>query len=233
MNENGSFKEVNIYGKKYKGKALYDILEHYVRKGFYSLEPKEREKGRDIMWFIWKNKNSPVFGKEKMTTFERYFIRDKKTHEEPKNPYYRLCEKEDVVNKILEEFGLPSAGSHIINGHVPVAVKKGESPVKCNGKLLIIDGGFSKAYQSKTGIAGYTLIYNSYGLVLAAHEPFESMEKTVLTETCIHSHVVMEQNVVKRKTVGDTDTGKVLRENIAELEELLEAYRSGCLVENA
>ena len=232
LNEDGSFKEVNIYGKKYKGKALYDILEHYVRKGFYSLEPEEREKGRDIMWFIWKNKNSPVFGKEKMTTFERYFIRDKKTHEEPKNPYYRLCEKEEVVNKILEEFGLPATGSHIINGHVPVAVKKGESPVKCNGKLLIIDGGFSKAYQSKTGIAGYTLIYNSYGLVLAAHEPFESMEKTVLTETCIHSHVVMEQNVVKRKTVGDTDTGKVLRENIAELEELLEAYRSGCLVEN-
>lgn len=179
-----------------------------------------------------EKQNSPVFGKEKMTTFERYFIRDKKTHEEPKNPYYRLCEKEEVVNKILEEFGLPATGSHIINGHVPVAVKKGESPVKCNGKLLIIDGGFSKAYQSKTGIAGYTLIYNSYGLVLAAHEPFESMEKTVLTETCIHSHVVMEQNVVKRKTVGDTDTGKVLRENIAELEELLEAYRSGCLVEN-
>ncbi|SCI74127.1 Fructose-1%2C6-bisphosphatase class 3 [uncultured Roseburia sp.] len=232
LNEDGSFKEVEIYGKKYSGKALYDILEHYARKGYYSLNPVEKEKGRDIMWFIWKNKNSPVFGKAKMTTFERYFILDKKTHEEPKNPYYKLIEKEEVVNRILTEFGLPSAGAHIINGHVPVAVKKGESPVKCNGKLLIIDGGFSKAYQSKTGIAGYTLIYNSYGLVLAAHEPFESMEKTVLNETCIHSHIVMEQNVVKRKTVGDTDTGKVLRENIAELEELLEAYRSGCLIEN-
>lgn len=232
LNEDGSFKEVEIYGKKYSGKALYDILEHYARKGYYSLNPVEKEKGRDIMWFIWKNKNSPVFGKAKMTTFERYFILDKKTHEEPKNPYYKLIEKEEVVNRILTEFGLPAAGAHIINGHVPVAVKKGESPVKCNGKLLIIDGGFSKAYQSKTGIAGYTLIYNSYGLVLAAHEPFESMEKTVLNETCIHSHIVMEQNVVKRKTVGDTDTGKVLRENIAELEELLEAYRSGCLIEN-
>ncbi len=231
LNSDGSFKEVSIYGKKYKGKALYDILEHYVRKGYFSLDPKEREKGRDLMWFIWKNKNSPVFGKEKMTTFERYFILDKKTHEEPKNPYYRLLENEDVVNRILEEFGLPVNGSHIINGHVPVAAKKGESPVKCKGKLLIIDGGFSRAYQGKTGIAGYTLIYNSYGLMLAAHEPFESMEKTVLSESSIHSHIVMEQNVVKRKTVADTDTGKVLRENIAELEELLEAYRSGLLIE--
>ena len=231
LNEDGSFKEVNIYGKKYKGKALYDILEHYARKGYYSLDPIEKEKGRDIMWFIWKNKDSPVFGKEKMTTFERYFILDKKTHEEPKNPYYKLYEKEEVVNRILEEFGLPAKGSHIINGHVPVAVKKGESPVKCNGKLLVIDGGFSKAYQPKTGIAGYTLIYNSYGLILAAHEPFESMDETVRNETSTPSHIVMEQNVVKRKTVADTDTGKVLRENIAELEELLEAYRSGLLIE--
>ena len=231
LNEDGSFKEVNIYGKKYKGKALYDILEHYSRKGYYSLDPIEKEKGRDIMWFIWKNKDSPVFGKEKMTTFERYFILDKKTHEEPKNPYYKLYEKEEVVNRILEEFGLPAKGSHIINGHVPVAVKKGESPVKCNGKLLVIDGGFSKAYQPKTGIAGYTLIYNSYGLILAAHEPFESMDETVRNETSTPSHIVMEQNVVKRKTVADTDTGKVLRENIAELEELLEAYRSGLLIE--
>lgn len=231
LNEDGSFKEVNIYGKKYSGKALYDILEHYARKGYYSLDPVEKEKGMDIMWFIWKNKNSPVFGKDKMTTFERYFILDKKTHEEPKNPYYKLYEKEEVVNRILAEFGLPAKGSHIINGHVPVAVKKGESPVKCNGKLLVIDGGFSRAYQPKTGIAGYTLIYNSYGLILAAHEPFESMDETVRNETSTPSHIVMEQNVVKRKTVADTDTGKVLRENIAELEELLEAYRSGLLIE--
>ena len=231
LNEDGSFKEVNIYGKTYSGKALYDILEHYARKGYYSLDPVEKKKGEDILWFIWKNKNSPVFGKDRMATFERYFIDEEETHEEPKNPYYRLYEKEEVVDRILTEFGLPTQGGHIINGHIPVAVKKGESPVKCGGKLLIIDGGFSRAYQPKTGIAGYTLIYNSYGLVLAAHEPFESMEKTVLNEIGIHSHIVMEQNVVKRKTVNDTDTGKVLRENIAELEELLEAYRSGLLVE--
>lgn len=231
LNEDGTFKEVEIYGKKYKGKALYDILEHYARKGFYSMNPVNKERGQEIMWFIWENKNSPVFGKSKMTTFERYFIADKETHNEPKNPYYRLYENEEVVDRILAEFGLTEPGSHVINGHVPVAAKKGESPVKCNGKLLIIDGGFSKAYQSKTGIAGYTLIYNSYGLILAAHEPFESMEKTVLQEICAPSHIIMEQNVKKRKTVADTDTGKVIRENIAELEELLEAYRSGELIE--
>lgn len=231
MNEDGTFQEVEIYGNKYKGKALYDILEHYARKGYYSMNPVNKERGQDIMWFIWKNKNSPVFGKSKMTTFERYFIADKVTHQEPKNPYYKLYEKEEIVDQILAEFGLTEPGSHIINGHVPVAAKKGESPVKCNGKLLVIDGGFSRAYQSKTGIAGYTLIYNSYGLILAAHEPFESMEKTVLQEICTPSHIIMEQNVKKRKTVADTDTGKVLRENIAELEELLEAYRSGELIE--
>ncbi len=233
MNEDGSFREVEIYGEKYKGKALYDILEHYARKGFYSMNPVNKERGQDIMWFIWKNKNSPVFGKLRMTTLERYFVADKTTHSEPKNPYYKLYESEEVVDRILEEFGLTGPGSHIINGHIPVAAKKGESPVKCNGKLLIIDGGFSKAYQSKTGIAGYTLIYNSYGLILAAHEPFESMEKTVLQEICTPSHIIMEQNVRRRQTVADTDTGKVLRENIAELEELLEAYRSGEIIENA
>lgn len=233
LNEDGSFMQVSLFGKTYSGKALYDILEHYARKGYYSLDPVEKKRGEDILWYIWKNKNSPVFGKQKMATLERYFIDDKKTHEEPKNPYYRLYEKEEIVDKILCEFGLNPKGAHIINGHVPVQVKKGESPAKCNGKLLVIDGGFSKAYQPKTGIAGYTLIYNSYGLILAAHEPFESLESTVLNETCIHSHIVMDENVVKRKMVADTDTGKVLRENIEELEELLEAYRSGVLVEKA
>ena len=231
LNEDGTFKEVDIYGKKYSGKALYDIIEHYIRKGYYSLDPVEKRKGLDMMWFTWEHKDSPVFGKKKMTTFERCFVADKKTHEEPKNAYYRLFENEEVVDRILTEFGLPAEGSHIINGHVPVAVKKGESPVKCHGKLLVIDGGFSKAYQSKTGIAGYTLIYNSYGLILAAHEPFESMEQTVLKETCTPSHIVMEQNAKKRMMVADTDTGKQLKENIEELEELLEAYRSGVLTE--
>lgn len=231
FNEDGTFKEVNIYGKKYKGKALYDVLEHYARKGYFSLDPKEKQKGQDILWFIWKNANSPVFGKSKMTTFERYFVADKETHKEPKNPYYKLIEQEEIVNKILEEFGLPAEGSHIINGHIPVESKKGESPVKCNGKLLIIDGGFSKAYQPKTGIAGYTLIYNSYGLLLAAHEPFESVEKAVQDESDIHSHTTLVQHVMKRMTVADTDAGKEIRENIRDLEQLLRAYREGRIAE--
>lgn len=231
LNEDGTFTRVNVFGKEYAGKELYDVLEGYARKGYYAIDPKEKKKGQDILWFIWENQNSPVFGKAKMTTFERYFIADKITHQEPKNPYYRLLEKEEVVNRILEEFGLEGAEAHIINGHIPVEAKKGESPVKCNGKLLIIDGGFSKAYQPKTGIAGYTLIYNSYGLVLAAHEPFESVEKAVQDGSDIVSHTVLVQQVVRRKTVADTDIGKSLKESIHDLEELLAAYRAGTIVE--
>lgn len=231
MNADGTFTSVEVYGKKYAGKELYDVLENYARKGYYAIDREEREKGQDILWFIWENKNSPVFGKAKMTTFERYFIADPKTHEEPKNPYYSLLENEEVVNRILAEFGLNGAEAHIINGHIPVEAKRGESPVKCNGKLLIIDGGFSKAYQTKTGIAGYTLIYNSFGLVLAAHEPFESVEKAVQDGSDIASHTILVQHVVKRKTVADTDIGKELKESIKDLEALLQAYREGVLVE--
>ncbi|TGY97708.1 fructose-1,6-bisphosphatase [Petralouisia muris] len=231
FNEDGSFKKVRIFDKEYSGKELYDVLEHYARKGYYSIDSAEKQKGLDILWFIWQNANSPVFGKSKMTTFERYFIADKATHKEPKNPYYRLLEQEEIVNKILKEFGLEDPDSHIINGHVPVETKRGESPVKCNGKLLIIDGGFSKAYQPKTGIAGYTLIYNSYGLLLAAHEPFESVEKAVQDGNDIHSHMMLVQHVNLRKTVADTDVGKEIRENIVDLEKLLCAYREGTIVE--
>lgn len=233
MNEDGTFTKVNVYGKEYAGKELYDVLESYARKGYYAIDPEEKRKGQDILWFIWENQNSPVFGKAKMTTFERYFIADKATHEEPKNPYYRLLEKEEVVNRILEEFGLDTAEAHIINGHIPIEAKRGESPVKCNGKLLIIDGGFSKAYQPKTGIAGYTLIFNSYGLVLAAHEPFESVEKAIQDGSDIVSHTILVEHVVKRKTVADTDIGKELQEMIKDLEALLLAYREGVIVEKA
>ncbi len=233
LNEDGTFTSVNVYGKEYAGKALYDVLESYARKGYYAVDPVEKKKGQDILWFIWENQNSPVFGKDKMTTFERYFIADKSTHVEPKNPYYRLLENEEVVNRILEEFGLSGAEAHIINGHIPVEAKNGESPVKCNGKLLIIDGGFSKAYQPKTGIAGYTLIYNSYGLLLAAHEPFESVEKAIQDGSDIVSHTILVQHVVRRKTVADTDIGKELKASIGDLEALLAAYREGTLVEQA
>lgn len=231
LNEDGSFREVEVFGKKYSGKALYDILEVYARKGYYAVDKEERSKGQDILWYIWSNGNSPVFGKDKMTTFERYLVADSRTHHEEKNPYYTYIEKVETVNKILEEFGLDTENSHIINGHMPVQLSKGETPVKCNGKLFIIDGGFSKAYQKVTGIAGYTLVYNSYGLRLVAHDPFVSVEDAIANETDIHSESMIVETVRQRRLVADTDVGQELSERIQELEHLLEAYRQGAIIE--
>ena len=166
-----------------------------------------------------------------MSTFYLYFLAEKETHKEKKNPYYSLLEEEDVVNGILKEFGLPEEETHIINGHVPVKSKNGENPVKCGGKVMVIDGGFSKAYQKETGIAGYTLISNSYGLILVAHEPFESTEAAIEKESDIHSDSVIVNRVLERKLVGDTDDGRDLKEQIADLEVLLRAYRSGQIAE--
>ena len=231
LTEEGQLKEAEVCGKKCKGASLYQLLEEYVRKGFYAEEESEREKGRDLMWYIWQGQDSPLFGKDKMATFERYFLKEKETHAEKKNPYYRYLEDPRVVTGILKEFGLEGEESHIINGHVPVRLKDGESPVKCGGKVLVIDGGFSKAYQKETGIAGYTLIYNSYGLILAAHEPFESTESAIEKETDIHSDSIVVKKTLQRKKVGDTDIGTELKEQIHDLEELLYAYRSGRLTE--
>lgn len=231
LNEDGSLKEVNIYGEVYKGKKLYDVLEAYVRRAFYSVDQTEQERSRDILWYIWAGPNSPLFGKDKMSTFERYLIADEETHKEKKNAYYRLLEREDVVISMLEEFGLDPREGHIINGHVPVHQSDGESPVKCNGKVIVIDGGFSKAYRKVTGIAGYTLIYNSYGLSLSAHEPFTSAEAAVLQENDIVSNKVAVSSTSRRRLVGDTDTGAALKERIAELRRLLEAYRQGMIKE--
>lgn len=231
LTENGELKSVRVYGHSYKGKGLYEAMESYVRKGFYALDPREKERGRDLMWYIWLGEGSPLFGKDKMATFERYFLAEKETHKEKKNPYYSMLENEEVIDKILAEFGLPAEGTHIINGHVPVKSKNGENPIKCGGKVLVIDGGFSKAYQKETGIAGYTLIYNSYGLILAAHEPFESTESAIEKESDIHSDSIIVKRVVQRKLVGDTDIGRELKEQIADLEMLLEAYRSGRITE--
>ncbi|HIX59490.1 MAG TPA: fructose-1,6-bisphosphatase [Candidatus Blautia gallistercoris] len=231
LNEDGSLKEAQVYDKVYKGKALYDVLEIYVRKAFYELDPEEKARGEDMLWYIWAGPNSPLFGKDKMATFERYFLEDKETHAEKKNAYYRLLEQEEVADRILKEFGLEGEEVHIINGHVPVHHTAGESPVKCGGKVLVIDGGFSKAYQKETGIAGYTLIYNSYGLMLAAHEPFTSAEEAVKHESDIVSKRVAVKRTALRQLVGDTDTGENLKERIKELKELLSAYRSGLIVE--
>ena len=231
LNEDGTLKTVTVCGGRYQGKQLYEVLDGYIRKGFVAVDPAERENGRDLMWYIWLHRDSPLFGKDKMATFERYFLAEKETHQEKKNPYYRFLEDEAVVNRILEEFGLSPETGHIINGHVPVKSKNGENPVKCGGKVLVIDGGFSKAYQKETGIAGYTLIYNSYGLILAAHDPFESTEAAIEKGSDIHSETIVVKRVEKRKLVGDTDVGMTLKENIADLEKLLEAYRTGALAE--
>lgn len=231
LEEDGSFRDVELWGKTYRGKALYDALDEYVRKGFVAVDGEERERGKDTMWYIWLHEDSPLFGKHKMATFERYFLAEKETHREDKNAYYYLLEDEAVADRILAEFGLPSEGSHIINGHVPVKSKNGENPVKCGGKVLVIDGGFSRAYQKETGIAGYTLIYNSYGLILAAHEPFLSTEDAIEKESDIHSDSIVVKRVSERKLVGDTDTGRELKEKIRDLEQLLEAYHSGRIVE--
>lgn len=231
LNEDGSFAGVEVYGKLYSGKALYDILEYYARRGYYAKDNKERAAGQDIIWYIWAGESSPVFGKEKMATFERYFIKDEEIRKERKNSYYKLLEKEEVVESILREFGLNSKEAHIVNGHVPVEQIHGESPIKCGGRLLIIDGGFSRAYQKKTGIAGYTLVCNSRGMRLAAHEHFESAHAAIVNESDLFSESIEVETFPRRKLVADTDNGKEIQENIYYLEELLEAYRDGTIME--
>lgn len=230
LDENGQFLKVNVFGKKRAGKSLYTELEKYARKAFFATDKKELEEGRDILWFIWSSPSSPLFGKNKMATFERYFLAEKETHEEKKNPYYALINDEATVARIMKEFSLKE-GAHIVNGHVPVKQSRGESPVKCGGKVLIIDGGFSRAYQSTTGIAGYTLIYNSYGMRLVAHKPFTSTEEAIRNETDIHSEEISVMRAPHRMYVADTDVGKRLQERIAELKELLSAFRNGLIVE--
>ena len=231
LTEDGKLKEIRLFGKSYGGKELYDVLDSYVRKGFFALDENERQDGKDIMWYIWLHPDSPLFGKDKMATFERYCLQDAETNIEKKNPYYSLLENEKVINQILEEFGLDPAVSHIVNGHVPVKRKDGENPVKCGGKVLVIDGGFSKAYQKETGIAGYTLIFNSYGLLLVAHEPFESTESAIAKEKDIHSETMIVKRVRERLLVGDTDIGEELKRQVKDLERLLVAYRNGELRE--
>ncbi len=229
LDENGNFKDVRIYDQTLRGKALYDRLDTYVRRAFFSTNPILQDDGRDILWWIWCHRDSPLFGKDKMATFERYFIADKETHKEKKTPYYNLMDDEACVGAILAEFGLTGEHCHIINGHVPV--KRGESPIHCGGKLLVIDGGFSRAYQGETGIAGYTLIFNSWGLRLVAHEPFTSTEEAIRFGTDIHSDRVMVEKFTQRLLIADTDIGADIRERIDELEQLLAAYRSGDIVE--
>jgi len=234
VNEDGSFKEVKIgsSGNSYSGKSYFDRLDILVREGyFHKNNPEAKLYGMDLTWYLWTGPDSPLFGKDKMTTFERYFINDKETHVEIKNPYFKLEDSEEMCKIIFREFGLNPDASHIINGHVPVKLKDGESPIKANGKLLVIDGGFSKAYQDTTGIAGYTLTYNSYGLLLVSHDPFESTQKAIEEEKDIHSTIMVLEQEVERKRVRDTDVGEEIKSQIKNLEMLLDAYRKGFIKE--
>ena len=190
-------------------------------------DEEERRRGRDMLWYLWLGQGSPLFAKSKMATFELYLIADKTARKEVKNPFYTLIDDEAVVSNIFRDFGLDPETSHIICGHVPVKVKDGEDPVKCGGKVIMIDGGFSKAYQPTTGIAGYTLISNSYGFILAAHEPLESAQAAIEKEIDIHSSRHMVEQVKKRTLMGDTDEGQQMKREIADLERLLKAYRTG------
>ena len=230
LNADKSFASMNIQGKYYKGKDLLDKFESLVREGYFSKrDTKEKEYGMDIMWYLWTGNKSSLFGKEEMTTFERYFIDDKNAHKEHKNHYYKWRDDEEICNTILSEFGIDSNEGRIINGHVPVKNKNGESPIKANGKLIVIDGGFSKAYRSHTGIAGYTLIYNSYGLQLVAHEPFDSTEEAIVKEKDILSTTLVVEKNLERKRVADTDIGLELKTQIKDLKMLLTAYRKGLI----
>lgn len=231
LNADGSLKEVDVFGKKLKGRALYDEMERWVRIAFFDEDAEMRKRGADMLWYLWLGEGSPLFAKSKMATFELYLIVDKAARKEVKNPFYTLLDNEDVFAGIFRDFGLDPETSHIICGHVPVKVKDGEDPVKCNGKVIMIDGGFSKAYQPTTGIAGYTLISNSHGFVLAAHEPLESAQAAVERELDIHSSRRVVERVGVRTLVADTDTGAKLKAHVADLERLLEAYRHGDIPE--
>ncbi len=233
LNEDGSFKAVQVDGQAVTGRALMDRLDRLARQGYFATDnPARKQEGMDIMWYLWSGAQSPLFGTEKMATFERYFIADKATHVENRNAYYFFRDQEETARKILQEFGVDPDKGHIVNGHVPVKVKRGESPVKANGKLLVIDGGFARAYQKETGIAGYTLVYNSYGLLLAAHHPFESAQKAIEEDLNVDSTTqILEHNDVRIR-VKDTDLGRGIQRQIDDLQGLLAAYRAGLIQES-
>lgn len=228
LNEDGTFSSIKIEGEELSGKAMYIALEHQARKGFFApAHSEDRLHGGDYLWYLWCGPKSPAYGRNKMTTFERLFIEDKATHKELKDPYYSFTDDETVATCILQEFGADAQHGHIINGHVPIEMKNGETPIKCNGKILMIDGGFSKAYHDKTGIAGYTLVSNSQRLRLVAHEKFESARKAIEDESDIISDMILVERYERRLYVGDTDNGKEIKMRIEELEELLKYYREG------
>ncbi len=233
LNEDGTLREVEIFsGKKYSGRELMHHMGMQIRTAFQSdSDPEEKEYAIDYFLYLWCGPDSPLFDKSKMATFERYFISDKETHKEEKGYYFKLRDNEEVIDHILDAFGVTGPNRHIINGHVPVRTTKGENPIKANGKLMVIDGGFSKAYHNETGIAGYTLVYHSRGFQLVQHEPFTSAADAILRGTDIKSTTQIVEMSNRRMLVADTDIGVELRKQIADLGELLFAYRHGFIKE--
>lgn len=232
LNEDGSLKEVALNGKKYKGRELLHHIGMYIRTAFQNDVPKaERQKARDYFWYLWCGPGSPLFDKNRMTTFERYFLEDSSLYHEEKGNYYKLREKPEICDSILDAFEVKGNNRHIINGHVPVHASQGENPIKADGRLMVIDGGFAKAYHKTTGIAGYTLVYHSRGFLLIQHEPFTSTREAIMNETDIKSSTQIEVMTGKRVRVRDTDKGIILQRQVQELRELLYAYQHGIIKE--
>ncbi len=231
--DDGTLKEVEIYpGRRYSGRALMHNTGMMIRTAFQSdSDTGERQYAIDYFLYLWCGTDSPLFDKSKMATFERYFIKEKETHAEEKGNYFKLRDNEEVVDHILDAFGVSGPNRHIINGHVPVRAAKGENPIKAGGKLMVIDGGFSRAYHNETGIAGYTLVYHSRGFQLVQHEPFTSAEDAIKRGTDIVSTIQIVEMSNHRMRVADTDKGEELRRQVGDLEELLYAYRHGYIKE--
>lgn len=232
LNADGLFTTVNVCGKQVRGRALMERIDEVVRTAYYGTG-KEKADALDYMLYLWQGAHSPLYNKDKMTTFERYFIDDEALWKEQKGAYYELANRRDICEQILREFGLDPETGRIINGHIPVRTIKGETPIRAEGKRFVIDGGFSKPYQEKTGIAGYTLIYNSHGIQLVEHESFESREQAILSGSDIHNRTLLEDFSRHRIRVRDTDRGKELQQQITNLQHLLAAYQAGIIKEKS
>ena len=232
LNADGSFTTINVCGKQVSGRALMERIDEVVRTAYYGTG-SEKDNALDYMLYLWQGAHSPLYNKDKMTTFERYFIADEALWKERKGAYYELANRRDICEHILREFGLDPETGRIINGHIPVRTIKGETPIRAEGKRFVIDGGFSKPYQEKTGIAGYTLIYNSHGIQLVEHESFESREQAILSGSDIHNRTLLEDFSRHRIRVRDTDRGKELQQQVCNLQHLLAAYQTGIIKEKS
>ncbi len=230
LNEDGSFMEVDVCGERVKGKALMQRIDQVVRKAYFG-KGQDKDDALDYMLYLWCGYGSPLYHKDKMSTFERYFIGVSELEYERKGAYYTLADREDICQMILSEFGLNPQDGRIVNGHIPVRTIKGETPMRANGKRFVIDGGFSKPYQEKTGISGYTLIYNSHGIQLVEHEKFESPEQATLSGSDIHSRIQLEDFTHQRILIRDTDLGQQLQRQVDDLRHLLYAYQMGWIEE--